>query len=278
MRQEDFEWVYSDEPHATRRKAILSKYPEVRKLFGHDPLVAAQCISVCLSQFFVAYWVCNLKNLSPIAFTVICYIIGGTLNHNLTLGMHEISHNLAFKGRLANKMLGLFVNLPLGIPSFATFRVYHQMHHKYMTVDHVDPDLPTDWEGMFFTTPLRKLFWVLFQPLFYALRPLLVVKQRPPKKSLLLVASADRWIMLNVLTQLTFNALVYSCMDNGGKMLWYFVLGTFLGLGLHPMAGHFYAEHFLLFPATKNINGSEYQGVASTYCNWTLNETYSYYG
>lgn len=56
-------------------------------------------------------------------FWAIAYIFGATANQNLFLAIHEISHNLAFKSPLANRLIAMFANLPIGIPYSASFRV-----------------------------------------------------------------------------------------------------------------------------------------------------------
>ena len=49
--------------------------------------------------------------------------VGATANQNLFLAIHEISHNLAFRSPMANRLLAVFANLPIGIPYSASFRV-----------------------------------------------------------------------------------------------------------------------------------------------------------
>ena len=48
---------------------------------------------------------------------LLTYTLSGSCNHFLTLIMHEVAHNLAFKGLFANRMFSIIVNLPLGIPA-----------------------------------------------------------------------------------------------------------------------------------------------------------------
>ena len=236
----------------------------------------------------------------PLTF-LLAYTLGGVCNHSLTLAMHEVSHNLAFKSLFANRLFGIFVNLPMGIPAFASFKRYHTDHHKYQVrcslamgrrvcvgralagltryvlcllqgEDEVDTDIPTAVEGRFFTNPLLKAFWMLIQvcggtclchawwcmppvtmsltslprpqPLFYALRPMFTVPKVPGK-----------WELINVAAAVAFDATVYRFC--GLQSVVYLVFSTLLGMGLHPMAGHFVAEHYAFV---------------------TGQETYSYYG
>ena len=190
---------------------------------GHDWRIALQCVGFVLLQITVSYFV---KDFSWPTLILCAYVISGTLNHSLSLGMHEISHNLAFGMSRpgANRILGFIANLPLGLPSSITFKKYHIDHHKYQGDELIDCDLPTEIEVKLFSSKIGKFFFILLQPLFYALRPLIVL---PKPVHLLEVA--------NLVIQLTFDFLIYYYF--GGKSLAYLFLGTLLGLGLHPIAG-----------------------------------------
>ena len=210
---------------------------------GPDPrlkyTVTVMVLVQCLSAYFVrdATW-----------FTVIllAYCFGGTINHSLSLAIHEISHNLAFGHAmpLSNRLLGFFANLPLGVPMSVSFKKYHLEHHRYQGDAERDVDIPSNFECKFFHHTFTKLVWLFLQPYFYAFRPLFV----RPKPMTVLEA-------INICIQFSFNYSVWYYL--GTKSLIYLIGGTFLAMGIHPMAGHFISEHYMF------VKGYE---------------TYSYYG
>jgi sphingolipid 4-desaturase/C4-monooxygenase len=138
--EHDFLWTYTEEPHRTRRQAIIKAHPEVllpssycqhcfahmcnqvTKLCGPEPLTKYLVAFVVSLQILCAYFLRDTPFLSW-KFFLTAYIIGATANQNLFLAIHEISHNLAFKSGLANRVFAVFANLPIGIPYSASFRV-----------------------------------------------------------------------------------------------------------------------------------------------------------
>ncbi|EME44421.1 hypothetical protein DOTSEDRAFT_72040 [Dothistroma septosporum NZE10] len=259
--QDDFFWTYTEEPHRTRRQAIIKAHPEVLKLCGPEPLTIPLVLAVVALQLFCAYAVRNAPVLSW-QFMLTAYVVGATANQNLFLAIHEISHNLAFKSPLANRLFAIVANLPIGIPYSASFRPYHLTHHKSLGVDGLDTDLPTALEAWFLDSVAGKAFFATFQILFYALRPMMVYKL--PLTGI---------HALNIVAQVLFDYAIVSAF--GGKALGYFIMSSFLAGSLHPCAGHFIAEHYVF---SQHQRSKDAASAASAQLAPPPAETYSYYG
>nr|XP_039259033.1 LOW QUALITY PROTEIN: sphingolipid delta(4)-desaturase DES1-like [Styela clava] len=242
--RERFEWDYSDQPHTDRRIQMLSQYPQLKRLMKVNPHFKWVVCAQVAAQFVACYLV---RDLSWPWLLLWAYILGGTLNHSLTLAIHEMSHNQAYghgsKSRW-NGIFAMFANLPIGIPYSVSFKKYHLDHHRCQGVDGIDTDIPTEFEGVLFCTTLRKSLWVLLQPLLYAIRPLYINPKPLHNKT----SSMP-------LAQITFN--VFLVWMWGGRALAYLLIGTYLGLAIHPVSGHFISEHYMFLKG---------------------HETYSYYG
>ncbi|CAF2042478.1 hypothetical protein BRARA_I02191 [Brassica rapa] len=237
----DFFWSYTDEPHASRRRQILSRYPQIKELFGPDPWAFLKVTLVVILQLSAA---ATLHDSGWLKILTIAYFFGSFLNHNLFLAIHELSHNLAFSTPVYNRCLGIFANLPIGVPMSVTFQKYHLEHHRFQGVDGVDMDVPTYTEAHLVTNVITKTIWVLLQLFFYALRPLFI-KPKPP----------GYWELFNFIIQIGLDVSVV--LFFGWRSFAYLILSTFVGGGMHPMAGHFISEHYVFNPDQ---------------------ETYSYYG
>lgn len=210
---------------------------------GYDPNFKYQVLLLMVIQFTLAYL---MKDFSWNIVFLVAYTIGGVINHALLLALHEISHNLAFGHArpLHNRIFSLIVNFPIGVPCAISFKKYHLEHHRYQGDEELDVDLPTQFEARMFFNTATKFVWVVLQPFFYSLRPMFV----NPKNPLPLE-------MVNMVLQFSVDALVVHYW--GGKSLAFMIASSLLGMGLHPVAGHFISEHYMF---------------AKGY------ETYSYYG
>lgn len=249
--KDGFFWSESPEPHQARRKALLAAHPEIRELYGPCPRTKYITTALVAAQLACAFL---LKDAPFWVIAVFAYAVGGVMNQMLLLAIHELSHNLAFKKPVYNRLFGLFINLPIGLPVAAAFREYHLIHHTHQGVDGLDTDVPTVWESRWVKGKARKFFWLIFQGLAYALRPLFMMPLKP-----------NRWIIANFAVQAAFDVAVYQLF--GLKALLYFPLSTLIVMGLHPIAGHYIAEHYLVeHLADKELRVKQGQ------------ETYSYYG
>ncbi|CUM46737.1 uncharacterized protein AC631_02419 [Debaryomyces fabryi] len=260
----EFYWTKETEPHGTRRKQILEKYPEVKKLTGYEPKTKWYIFGILILQFSVAYYLRNTP-LFSFKFIALAYVIGATCNQAIFLAIHELSHNLLFKKPLHNKLFAIFTNMPIGIPYSASFQPYHQLHHKFLGDEYLDADLPTKFEGIFLSNVLGKVFFAIFQILFYALRPMFITQIKFTYIHLLNIA---------------YQVIVDYLMVNywGGNSLGYFIMSSFLAGSLHPCAGHFIAEHYVLNENNKSRSGNLDKANGNITKELLPEETYSYYG
>lgn len=260
----EFYWTNELEPHVMRRKYILAKHPEVKKLVGHEPKTKWLVIGVVLLQLSMAYL---LRNTYPLTwkFFIVAYIVGATSNQAIFLAIHELSHNLLFKKPLHNKLFAIVVNLPIGIPYSASFQPYHQLHHKFLGDENLDTDLPTKVEGIIFSNLLGKVLFATCQILFYALRPMFITQIKFTYIHL-----------LNVIYQIVIDILIVK--NWGWYSLFYFLISSFLAGSLHPCAGHFIAEHYVLNENNKPKSGDFDKKIGNIPKELLPEETYSYYG
>jgi sphingolipid delta-4 desaturase len=237
-----FSFTANKEIHAERRRRILEKYPEIINLYGPDSKSALVCLFTVIVQLFLAFLMRDISSFT-VLFTL-TYFVSGTLNHSLLLAMHEVTHDLFFKQRWLNQIFSYLANIPMGVPASSMFKLYHADHHTGMGQEGIDTDIPTELEAQLFTGVFGRLIWVTLQPVFYAVRPMVL---NPREKSPLVWTVAGMQVLFDI-------AVLYYF---GWKSFFYLFGGTLLGTGLHPMSGHFVAEHF------EFVNGQE---------------TYSYYG
>lgn len=246
-------FIYSEErePHIVRNKEILKKYPEIQKLYGSDWRPAPFAVALVVIQITLAYY---QKNWSNGSWFLIAWIYGGAASHALSLMTHELSHNLLFASPKLNEYFGIFCNIGMGIPSSTMFKRYHMEHHLYQGDFEKDQDIPTPWEGRFFTNTPLKALWLLMQPAFYALRPTIVRPKAPMTMDL-----------INTFTIVISDlVVVHFC---GVRGLAFMVASTLLGMGFHPVAGHFIAEHYV-FPGDK-VETYSYYGALNWIC-WNV--------
>lgn len=241
----DFNHSHSEEPHIQRTKDIIKKYPQIKELMGKNPNTFFWAIGVVVFQIAIGCFLSITGQPWWVAL-IAAYCVGAFANHALFVLIHEFTHNMVFKGRVSNLWGGIICDLPNAFPSSVSFRKYHLKHHAFQGHYDIDADLPSRWEAKLIGSNfIGKSIWLLFFPIFQALRP-------PRLKQ---IKFASKWVWINILTVIAFDIIVYFTL--GLTPLIYFICSFFFSVGLHPLGARWIQEHFLVAPPQ---------------------ETYSYYG
>ena len=62
----DFQWSKSTEPHKPRNQMILAEFPQIKKLFGHDPMTKYKIVfAVTLQVSFILRYISILCQSVP---------------------------------------------------------------------------------------------------------------------------------------------------------------------------------------------------------------------
>lgn len=245
MSKKPKDFVYSDlpEPHVSRTKEILKKYPEIKNLIGKNPNTFWYALGLVLFQLVIAYFV------SSQAWWIIliaAFCIGAFANHGLFVLIHEFTHNMVFKNRTANIIAGIMCDIPNCFPSSFGFRKYHLKHHAFQGDYDIDADIASHWEAKLIgNTFFGKAAWMFLFPLFQALRPMRLKE----------IKFAGKWVIINLVTILAIDVALFYFMGWGAIL--YFLFSFSFSVGFHPLGARWIQEHFL---------------VAAP------QETYSYYG
>ena len=243
MARADYIHVARVQQHTTRRRAILQAHPAVRELAGPAASSALWIVALVSAQLALGALVGGTR---WYIWLPVAYIVGATIDHALWVLIHECTHHLVFRRPALYWLASIVANLPLVFPAAASFARFHLLHHQHLGELDYDADIPGPVESRVVRTSMLKAAWLAA---FGAIQGL--VRTHRLKK----VAFFDRWIVANLVVQLSAVAALYAW--RGFGPLVYLTVSSIAAIGLHPLGARWIQEHFVF---------AEDQ------------ETYSYYG
>ena len=81
--RDDFEWVYSDQPHSARRGLMLKKYPIIKKYMCVDPHLKYVVSAMVATQVLMAY------ALQDSSWWTIVFWVSQKMDHQSKLGVNN---------------------------------------------------------------------------------------------------------------------------------------------------------------------------------------------
>src|SRR5436190_18649143 len=230
-RKDSFVFSTLSEPHRIRTKEILKKHPQIRKLIGKNPLTIFAIIGLVAFQVVMAWLVADQSWWIVVG---AAYLLGAFADHALFVMIHACAHKLLFKQPVADRLAGIFANIPQLFPSSVSFERYHIKHHSFQGVHELDADLPNKWEAKLINNYfIGKVLWLLFYPIFQLFRISRLREIKP----------FDIWVATNFLLEAAFIAAI--CYFFGLKAILYLLFSFFFSIGLHPLGARWIQEHYL---------------------------------
>ncbi|BDV35922.1 fatty acid desaturase [Methylocystis iwaonis] len=229
----------ADRSHVERRRLILEKYPQVRELFGRDPVTFKITAGIFAGQFVIAavmgwlglsYWWLSL---------LLAICVGAFANHANFVIIHDAIHNCVFEDPLANKWTAILADLPNGFPTAMGFRCYHIKHHSHLSAYDYDADVPSHWEVEWVgNSAWRKAAWLFAFPAIQLAR-LSRLKGTVP--------IMGKWTYINIAVIIAFD--LFMLWAFGPNALLYLFLSFWFSVGgLHPLSARWLQEHFAFGP------------------------------
>ncbi len=229
----------ADRSHIERRRLILEKYPEVRKLFGTDPVTFKITAAIFLGQTLIAatmgwmglaWWWLSL---------ILAICVGAFANHANFVVIHDAIHNCVFESTLANKWTAILADLPNGFPTAMGFRCYHIKHHSHLSAYDYDADIPSQWEVDWVgNSSWRKAAWLFCFPVIQLLR-LNRLKGTVPIRG--------KWTYINTAVIVAYDLFMLWAFGPNALLYLFFSFWFSVG-GLHPLSARWLQEHFGFAP------------------------------
>ncbi len=224
-----------EQSHVIRCREIMKKHPEVANLIGRNPYTALIMVFLLTLQFSLAIWLGKMGTEYWWLTLIVAYIIGAFANHNLYVVVHEATHNMIFKNRLANRWVCLLSDTANGLPGALGFSTYHLRHHAHLGDYAIDTDIATKWEAKLIgNSTWRKALWLFLFPVFQIFRTFRIEN----------VNTWNKWVLINIALVVVVDVAVVMLI--GPMALMYLIASMFFALGFHPLGARWVQEHYTL--------------------------------
>jgi len=245
--------------HLNRKRAVLLDHPEVKKLYGQNPLTLVVLAAVFSLHVYYSYHFAQYS-----WFTVILgsYTLGAWMSFLLQVIGHDCTHRLVTKTPAYNKLGALIAFLPVFSGPFGTLWMYEHMWHHNVVVDkslryglQSNPALKKAFLTLIFIGIINVAITVAGAALgitmlitiplgIMGIRSSLYPKKFPMAPYNRFPQTLNGWTFANIVACVIFNSAVLYFLGIKGFM--YMFLSALFMNGLHPLGMRQVQEHYFV--------------------------------